>query len=71
MFMAAVARSQYDPHSKTWFDGLIGIFPFTEFKEAARSSYRRKKGTMEQVPIYKITNVEHEQMLINMVLPAI
>jgi hypothetical protein len=71
MFMAAVARPRYDFDTKTWFDGLIGIFPFTEFKAAKRSSYRRKKGTMEQVPMLSITNVEHEQMLVDKVLPAI
>ena len=65
MFMAAVARP------RPGFDGLIGIFRFTEFKEAKRSSYCWKKGTMEQVPIAHITHVEHKQMLVNKVLTAI
>ena len=71
MFMAAVARPRFDLEKKSWFDGLIGIFPFTEVKAAKRTSYRRQKGTMEQVPITSITNVQHEQMLVNHVLPAI
>ena len=64
MFMATVARPRYDHHKKSWFNRLIGIFPFTEFKEAKRTSYRRKKETMEQVPITRVTNLEHEQMLV-------
>ena len=41
MFMAAVARPRFDQEKKSWFDGLIGIFPFTKIKAAERSSYRR------------------------------
>ena len=52
MFVATVA------HPRPGFDQLISIFQFTEFKEAKRSSYRQKKGIMEQVPIARITNVE-------------
>ena len=65
MFMAAVACP------RPGFDGLIGIFEFTEFNEAKRSSYRRKKGTMEQVSIARISNVEHKQMLVNQMILAI
>ena len=71
MFMAAVARPRYDSHTKTWFDGLIGIWPFITKKEAKRSSYKRKKGTIETVAIGNVTNVEHERMLVDNVIPAI
>ena len=50
---------------------MIGCWGFTEIKEAERTSYRRKKGTLETVGIQSITNVEHERMLIDNVIPAI
>ena len=65
MFMAAVARP------RPGFDGLIGIFLFTKFKEAKRSSYHQEKWTVKQVPIARITIVEHKQMLVNKVIPGI
>ncbi|XP_057774928.1 uncharacterized protein LOC130993909 [Salvia miltiorrhiza] len=37
------------------FDGKIGIFPFTEYVPAKRSSKNREAGTLEQKPIQSIT----------------
>lgn len=55
MFIAAVDRPRFDFHSKTWFDGLIGVWPFTTWKAAERTSYKRKKGKLEQVAIGSVT----------------
>ena len=71
MFMAAVARPRYDAHTRTSFDGLIGIWPFTKKKEAERTSYKRKKGTIKTVAIKNVTNIENKRMLVDNVIPAI
>ena len=71
MFLCAVARPRFDTASKSWFNGLIGCWAFTEVKEAERTSYRRPKGTLETVGIKSVTNVEHERMLVDNVIPAI
>ena len=71
MFLCAVARPRFDTASKSWFNGFIGCWPFTEVKEAARSSHLWPKGTLETVAIKSVTNVEHKRMLVDNVIPAI
>ena len=65
MFLAAVARPRYDYNKGAWFDGLIGIWEFAEEKIAQRT------GTIETVAIDKVINKEHEEMLVNKMIPAI
>ena len=50
MFIAAVARPQKRPDG-TWFDGLVGIWPFVETVLAQRSSKNRPRGAPELKPI--------------------
>ena len=54
MFLAVVARPRYDPHRQSTFSGKMGIFPFTELRQAVRNScaepsasarLRRRAGT--------------------------
>ena len=71
MFLCAVARPRWDTASDSWFNGLIGCWAFTEVKEAERSSHLRPKGALETVVIKSVTNVEHERMLVDNVIPAI
>ena len=71
MFLCAVGWPRFDHKSKSWFNGLIGCWGFTEVKEAERSSYRRPKVTLETVEIQSVTNVEQEHMLVDNVVPAI
>lgn len=70
MFLAAVARPRYDFHSKKYFDGKIGIWPFVHEVEAKRNSRNRPAGTMETKPL----NVSAEvftKLITTKVLPAI
>ncbi|ETM45745.1 hypothetical protein L914_09280, partial [Phytophthora nicotianae] len=46
IMLAAVARPRWDPDSRTYFDGKLGIWPFIERKPAVRSSPRRPAGTL-------------------------
>ena len=69
--LATVACLRFDYHKQAWFDGLIGIWHFSEEVAAKRTSINRPKGTMEVVAINKVTNKEHEAMLVNKVIPAI
>jgi len=50
---------------------LIGIWYFAEEVEAKRTSINQPKGTVKLVAIDKVTNKEHEEMLVNKVIPAI
>ena len=45
MFLAAVANHRYGSHSRSYFDGKIGIWPFVETIAAKRNSVNRPKGT--------------------------
>ncbi|ETV89236.1 hypothetical protein H257_00592 [Aphanomyces astaci] len=41
MFLAAVARPRFDPHTRRVFDGKIGVWPFVEVVAAKRRSVNR------------------------------
>ena len=71
MFLAIVARPRYDHHKKSWWNGLIGIWPFAKEEPAKRTSKNRVKGTMELKATQSVTGKEHEQMMLEKVLPAL
>lgn len=71
MFMAAVARPQYLPSGECYFNGQIGIWPFTYQCPAQKSSKNRPKGTLETKTIESIGKREIKQMLMDKVIPAI
>ena len=37
IFLAATARPSYDHHTKSWWDGKIGIYPIVEMVPAAKT----------------------------------
>lgn len=55
MFLAAVARPQFDEDNNTIFDGKIGIFPFVYKEPAQRSSKNRVAGTLETKACTSVT----------------
>ena len=70
MFLAAVSQPCWDTSRNQWWNGKIGIFPFTYQEPAKRNSKNRVKGTMET----KAMNVDknaYRKMLIEKVIPAI
>ena len=69
MFLCAVARPRLLPDG-TWWDGKIGIWPFTENVAAKRSSVNREKGTLETKPI-NVNIAVYKEFLLQKVLPAI
>ena len=69
MFIAAVARPQKRPDG-TWFDGLVGIWPFVETVLAQRSSKNRPRGAPELKPI-NVTGEVFCSYMVNKVLPAV
>lgn len=71
MFMAAVARPRWDPSKNEYFDGKIGIWPFTFKENAKRNSKNRSKGTPVTKVMETIGREEIRNMLIENVLPAI
>ncbi|ETV71735.1 hypothetical protein, variant [Aphanomyces astaci] len=50
MFLSAVARPRWDYEKNQWFDGKIGMWQFTEWVPAKRTSRRRVAGTMVMTP---------------------
>ncbi|KAH9136029.1 hypothetical protein AeRB84_018691, partial [Aphanomyces euteiches] len=70
MFLAAVARPRYDTHTKQFFDGKLGIWPFVSYVPAARGSKNRPKGTVETVP-RSVDSEAYKNMILRNVVPAI
>ncbi|KAG4057107.1 hypothetical protein PC123_g7858 [Phytophthora cactorum] len=71
MFLAAVAKTRWDLHRKTEFDGKIGLWPLTEDYVAQRSSKNRPAGTMLK-PNIKAVNAEvSKHFLLEFVFAAI
>jgi hypothetical protein len=64
MFMAAVARPRWIQYKQTWFDGLIGIWPYVKQKSAKRNSRRRQTGTLVTKNFDSINSEEHQQMIL-------
>ena len=69
MFIAAVARPQ-KRLDWTWFDGLVGIWPFVEKVLAQRSSKNRPRGAPELKPI-NVTGEDFCSYMVDKVLPAV
>ena len=70
MFLVAVARPRWDTNRNRWFDGKIGMWPFTEVVPAQRSSANRPAGTPITKPL-NITAVEYRRFLTEKLLPVI
>jgi len=70
MVLCAVAKPRWDDATNTWWDGKVGMWPFTEFVPAARSSRNRPAGTPETKPV-SVTRGIYKAMLLEEVLPAI
>jgi len=70
MFLCAQARPRFDPQTRTYWDGKIGIWPVGEWKAAERSSARRPAGTIVWVDT-SITRDVYRQILLYKVVPAI
>ncbi|ETV83464.1 hypothetical protein H257_04187 [Aphanomyces astaci] len=51
MFLAAVARPRFDPHTRRVFDDNIGVWSFVEVVAVKRKSVNRDKGTLVTVPL--------------------
>jgi hypothetical protein len=70
MFLCAQARPRWDPHTKTQWDGKIGLWPIGKYTVAQRNSKHRPAGTTE----WDNENVDHEvyrDMMINLVFTEI
>ena len=71
MFIAAVARPQWDHSRNQAFDGKVGIWPLAKQVAAKRSSTNRPRGTMEWKQIEKVNTSVINDYLFEKVIPAI
>ncbi|XP_074351579.1 uncharacterized protein LOC141690703 [Apium graveolens] len=71
MFLAAVARPQFDQDNNTLFDGKIGIFLFVYKEPFQRSSKNRIARTLETKACTSITKDVYRSCLLLQVLPQI
>lgn len=71
MFLCAVARPRWDRHKNQWFNGKLGIWPFTYVEPARRNSVNRPRGTLVTKPISSIDSNVVRNFLIQKVIPAI
>ncbi|KAF0719807.1 Aste57867_774 [Aphanomyces stellatus] len=70
MFLAAVAIPPYGPHTKTYFDGKLGVWPFVEETVAQRTSKNCPKGAIVTSP-QTVTAEVYQDVIVNKVVPAI
>ncbi|GMF43297.1 unnamed protein product [Phytophthora fragariaefolia] len=70
MFLAAIARPRYDPTTKQFFVGKLGIWPFVEHVPAQRSSRHRPSGTLVTKDV-SVTKKTYREMLISNLPPAL
>ena len=70
MFTGVVARPRFDPHRNRYFNGKIGIFPYTKQDPAQRSSRNRPRGTLVTKQV-EVTKEVYKKMLLDNVIPAI
>ena len=70
MFLAHVAHLRYDRHYKKYFDGKVGLQPFTEVKLARLSSGIRSKRTPITIPS-TVDKGDYRQLLVEKLLPTI
>lgn len=71
MFLAAVARPQFDNDNNILFDGKIGIFPLVYKEAAKRSSKNRVASTLETKACTSVTKDVYRSYLLEQVLPQI
>jgi len=50
MFLVAMARPRFDPHTKTCWDGKIGIWECVDYVPAKRTSRNRPAGMIKVKP---------------------
>lgn len=70
MFMMAVARPRWDSRHNKWFDGRVGVWPYTETRPAQRNSPNRPKGTLITTTV-PVNRERSRKMLVECVIPAI
>uniref|UniRef100_H3GPK9 DDE-1 domain-containing protein n=1 Tax=Phytophthora ramorum TaxID=164328 RepID=H3GPK9_PHYRM len=66
-----IPKTMYDYHTKSMFDGKIGIWPFTVDSVAQRSSVNRLKGDPITKNIESIDRNVYKDYLVGKVIPAI
>lgn len=70
MFLGAVARPRFDDDGVCVFNGLLGIWPFTQEVAAKRNSKNRPAGTLETKCV-EVNKKEYYDAVISKVIPAI
>ena len=70
MFLSAVARPRWDFHTKSMWDGKIGIWPFVESIPAKRGSKNCPAGTMETRTVIA-TREQLEKMFVENLICAV
>ena len=70
MFLAAVARPQFDYNRRKWFDGKIGLWPFVSKAPALRNSRNRPKGTLVTKPFPVDRNI-YLQYITEKLIPTV
>jgi len=70
MFLAATARPHYDPHTKTYWNGKIGMWECMDYVAAKRTSRNRPAGTIKAKP-YNIDGLHYKSLILDKVLPTI
>ena len=70
MFIAAVARPQFNSNKECIFDGKIGIGPFTEEHISKGTFVNRESGTMEIRPRHLVTRDIIRQAILTQIIPA-
>lgn len=70
MFLCALSRPSYYPHTRTHFDCEISIWAFAKKVRAQRSSINREPGTLELKQI-TVTREVYKQYLVRKLFPAI
>ena len=70
MFLAAAARPRYNPNDSRTFTGKIGIFPFTDQRQAQLNSRNRAAGTMETKYV-EVNKEVYKRKIIDEVIPAV
>ncbi|KAF0692795.1 Aste57867_16157 [Aphanomyces stellatus] len=63
-------KPRYDPHTKMYFDGKLGVWPFVEATVAKRTSKNRPKGAVVTSP-QTVTAEVYQDVIVNKVIPAI
>lgn len=72
MFMAAVARPQWDPHKNEYFGGKIGTWPFVR-EEVQDGDMKPSQQNSDRtfVPLETVTKEDVQRMITELIVPAI